>query len=1189
MLTALVLILLLSLGTSWWDDEWHYRVGFNVTAEQVMREVPVELTINLGSLVDKDLDMNSVRIVRAIRANDYPLDPMFSWSDESIHIYFVLERIPVETQQYYVYFDVTDFPEKEAITFNNTELGVDYRDMNGDGVEDILLYNSKVDVVLSGRSGAPLQLTDKYQRGIGNFTYVAEDESCFTIDQSKVVRKDYSTIVDNHKATATFTSTIDDVNLVKGRDLEFYWEAEIEENTTVVWLTFTITNLFQLEESYTGCEDCEYSRLLLNSSLPFFNIKSHGQTETTFEYDHSWDGPRMVFGDVGYFYTLLLTDPGVIHGACHDPRALTMKEFELGTDATFTLPMVATHTTSYGHIDEILNRLNSSVTIETGSLEYINYCGDGKCNPEECFEMCEDCSSGDFNSTCVGDSFCAWQVYGENCETSADDCSCTDVEYCKPDNKLSNEFGCVRKSMKIDEGMTCVSNEDCQTGNCVNGICCQEGKDCCLTHEHCGSDRYCLFDLLYCTSKKENGVVCNASLECSSGNCKNVCCQAGSLCCRDDEDCLYGMCTDNNFCIIYLPEIVVDKTLTSKNITIDKETDITVIVKNVGRGLAHKIIATDPLPENTELVRGLNQVEIEYLLPEREHAYSYTVRGIISEGNATVGNATAGNATTINETSGGGPAVTRTTWLYEVNKTIVEVFDQEEDKTTVVVTPGEVRIVVATPTPVPTMVPTPEPTPESTPEPTPTPTPTPTPVPTPVHPELTPRPTVTETPPPEEDIQYDDWEVVDKAQGGLGQEHLKSLMTYTVGRTIKSFSNIGHVKKAPEGDVFSSISFTYSCNYDNKVVYLELIDDSGKTLWGNNVPGRSSGTEEITDLNTTSVTFRLIAIKGGRTPKKEKAWYATVQDVKVTTGGAKSTPSSFLPTTSEDSTVAEKVRAYGPYIVIIALIGAIVIKRDEIKGRIEEMKTRMAKKKEEEAKAAETGPEEEATLEPEPTLTESDDLLGGEGALLEGEGDILADEGALPGATPAPADEATAVTAPAGDDLLGGEDDLFGGEDDLLGGEGDDIFGGEDDLLGGEDDDIFGGEVEEAPLEEEQPPDLTGILGNVMASASTEIMADDIGSKDISLGFEHRDRVAKIQEHAESLDLFIESKKKFADGKRLQSLEALQARIKTISSEGANSLSSVQQGSMERADLEGVLTNVEQELKKVVDFFGIDL
>ncbi len=110
-----------------------------------------------------------------------------------------------------------------------------------------------------------------------------------------------------------------------------------------------------------------------------------------------------------------------------------------------------------------------------------------------------------------------------------------------------------------------------------------------------------------------------------------------------------------------------------------------------------------------------------------------------------------------------------------------------------------------------------------------------------------------------------------------------------------------------------------------------------------------------------------------------------------------------------------------------------------------------------------------------------------------------------------------------------------------------------------------------------------------MASASTEIMADDIGSKDITLGFEHRDRVAKMQEHAESLDLFIESKKKFADGKRLQSLEALQARIKNISNESANSLTAVQQGSMERADLEGVLTNVEQELKKVVDFFGIEL
>lgn len=631
-LTALVLVLLLLIGTSWWDDEWHYRIGFTASAEKVQRELPVEFTINLGSLLDKDLDKNSVRIVRSIEGKDYPIEAILTWDEDSINIYFVIERIRVETQQYYIYFDVTDFPEKEAISSDRTELGVDFRDMNGDGVEDILLYNNKVDVVLSGRSGTPLQLTDKYQRGIGSFKFVAEDESCFTIDQSKAVRKEYSATVEDHKATANFTSTMKGINLVKGRDLEFYWEAEIEENTTLVWLTFTMTNLFQLKESFTGCEDCEYSRLLLNSTLPLFNIKSHGQDKTTFVYDYSWDGPRMVFGGAEYFYTLLLRDKGLIHGACHDPKALTMKEFMLGTDATFTLPIVAIHTTSYDHIDEILNRLDNATTIEVGSLENMNYCGDGTCNSEECFELCEDCTSDNFNSTCVGDNYCAWQVYGEDCEMSADDCACEDVEYCRPGHKLRNEFGCVRKSMKLDGGMACVFNDDCQSGNCVNSICCQEGKDCCLTHEQCGSDRYCFFDLTYCANKKEKGVVCNTSLECISGNCNHVCCQEGSLCCRDDEDCLYGFCTDNSFCIIFLPQIVVDKVLTSENITIDKETNITVIVKNIGRGLAHKIIVTDPIPENTELVRGMNQVEIEYLLPEREHAYSYTIRGIVRRG-----------------------------------------------------------------------------------------------------------------------------------------------------------------------------------------------------------------------------------------------------------------------------------------------------------------------------------------------------------------------------------------------------------------------------------------------------------------------------------------------------------------------------------------------------------------------------
>lgn len=111
-------------------------------------------------------------------------------------------------------------------------------------------------------------------------------------------------------------------------------------------------------------------------------------------------------------------------------------------------------------------------------------------------------------------------------------------------------------------GGECTRDEQCNTGYCDQGICCEGGKCCpspgedgypCEIGQIC-SGRY------QCQSKNfQDGFPCSYSTECSSGYCalgtssgtKKYCCTRVSgdeACCLDKNDCLSGQECQNNVC-----------------------------------------------------------------------------------------------------------------------------------------------------------------------------------------------------------------------------------------------------------------------------------------------------------------------------------------------------------------------------------------------------------------------------------------------------------------------------------------------------------------------------------------------------------------------------------------------------------------------------------------------------------------
>lgn len=129
----------------------------------------------------------------------------------------------------------------------------------------------------------------------------------------------------------------------------------------------------------------------------------------------------------------------------------------------------------------------------------------------------------------------------------------------------NNEDGGQAPAKKA--GDLCARDDECQSGNCNNNVCCAEGKVCCLVPglagypcsegERCSNEYDCRQIML------GDGEACISNGECLSGNCKpgsrsamkKYCCQQGNeYCCATDNDCLAGERCEMHVCVTTITE-----------------------------------------------------------------------------------------------------------------------------------------------------------------------------------------------------------------------------------------------------------------------------------------------------------------------------------------------------------------------------------------------------------------------------------------------------------------------------------------------------------------------------------------------------------------------------------------------------------------------------------------------------------
>ncbi len=128
-------------------------------------------------------------------------------------------------------------------------------------------------------------------------------------------------------------------------------------------------------------------------------------------------------------------------------------------------------------------------------------------------------------------------------------------------------------------GEGCIHESDCQSGHCLNSVCCPPGGECCNESVGCGSlacnielfqcynecgpggddhDEYCAegfhCDANACLEDIVTGG-CDENSDCVSDECvSNNCCEHAGLCCGGDQDCpemFDGCATDNTYTCVY--------------------------------------------------------------------------------------------------------------------------------------------------------------------------------------------------------------------------------------------------------------------------------------------------------------------------------------------------------------------------------------------------------------------------------------------------------------------------------------------------------------------------------------------------------------------------------------------------------------------------------------------------------------
>jgi hypothetical protein len=176
-------------------------------------------------------------------------------------------------------------------------------------------------------------------------------------------------------------------------------------------------------------------------------------------------------------------------------------------------------------------------------------CGDGVCGEGENLTNCkEDCRIGVFGDFCKYNESCKSQYCMNNICCDRGIC-CKNNTFCGSNSVCDNRtFSC--KYVNFAKGIqdyTCKDDFDCFSRNCKNGICCEQGEECCINDYQCPIKSVCVGY----TCKKVNGMECTKSKECQSGNCNEVCCKAGHTCCKSSAACgfLENCDPEQHYCV----------------------------------------------------------------------------------------------------------------------------------------------------------------------------------------------------------------------------------------------------------------------------------------------------------------------------------------------------------------------------------------------------------------------------------------------------------------------------------------------------------------------------------------------------------------------------------------------------------------------------------------------------------------
>ncbi len=142
-----------------------------------------------------------------------------------------------------------------------------------------------------------------------------------------------------------------------------------------------------------------------------------------------------------------------------------------------------------------------------------------------------------------------------------------------PEFEIVDDGGTDSNSNLAANGEACSQETDCQSGHCLNNVCCPPGGECCNENVGCGvlvcdlvtftcftecapggeeHDEYCVegfhCDADVCLEDIVTGD-CDENSDCVSDECiDDNCCEHAGLCCGGDQDCpeMFDGCSVNN-------------------------------------------------------------------------------------------------------------------------------------------------------------------------------------------------------------------------------------------------------------------------------------------------------------------------------------------------------------------------------------------------------------------------------------------------------------------------------------------------------------------------------------------------------------------------------------------------------------------------------------------------------------------